>query len=180
MGEDDQLMRQAAQGDKQAFETLVLKYREHAVRFAVRFTADRYDAEDIVQECFAKLYVRRNHWREGASLKTYLYAMIRNQCTDLSRTRREWSELCEEELLLYSREGLPEASVLAKEDFSRLKSAFMALPPDYRTVLYLFAFEQMPYGEIAKIMGKSAAQIKITMYRARKALKKKLLGGEER
>lgn len=89
MGEDDQLMRQAAQGDKQAFETLVLKYREHAVRFAVRFTADRYDAEDIVQECFAKLYVRRNHWREGASLKTYLYAMIRNQCTDLSRTRRE-------------------------------------------------------------------------------------------
>lgn len=56
----------------------------------------------------------------------------------------------------------------------------MALPPDYRTVLYLFAFEQMPYGEIAKIMGKSAAQIKITMYRARKALKKKLLGGEER
>ena len=82
MEEDNLLMRRAANGDKEAFETLVLRHREHAVRFAARFTANRYDAEDIVQECFAKLYVRREQWKDGASFKAYLYTMIRNRCTD--------------------------------------------------------------------------------------------------
>ena len=171
MEEDNLLMRRAANGDKEAFETLVLRHREHAVRFAARFTANRYDAEDIVQECFAKLYVRREQWKDGASFKAYLYTMIRNRCTDFFRLKREKPEVSEEELELISREGLPEERERIFDTVSRLK-------PEYRTALYLFAYEQMNYREIAKVMGKTQAQIKITLHRARKSLKKQLLRRE--
>ena len=178
MEEDNLLMRRAANGDKEAFETLVLRHRDHAVRFAARFTANRYDAEDIVQECFAKLYVRREQWKDGASFKAYLYTMIRNRCTDFFRLKREKPEVSEEELELISREGLPETTVLAREERERIFDTVSRLKPEYRTALYLFAYEQMNYREIAKVMGKTQAQIKITLHRARKSLKKQLLRRE--
>ncbi len=179
MEEDNLLMQRAAAGDKDAFEALVLRHRDHAVRFAARFTANRFDAEDIVQECFAKLYVRRKQWKDGASFKAYLYTIIRNRCTDLSRLKRETAALSEEELELVSREGLPETTALAKEERERVSLAVSRLKPEYRTALYLFAYEQMDYRSIAKVMGKTQAQIKIILHRARKTLKKQLLRREK-
>ena len=176
--QDERLVRLAVQGDKAAFEALVLKYRENAVRFAARFTANHFDAEDIVQECFAKLYVRLGQIKAGVSFKAYLYTIIRNQCTDFFRTRNQWSPLCEEELSLISQRGLPEPALLSKEEKEQLQQAIAGLSPDYRAALYLFAVQQMSYQQVAKVMHNTGPQVKITIYRARKALKKSLAEGE--
>ena len=67
---------------------------------------------------------------------------------------------------------------MAREERERIFDTVSRLKPEYRTALYLFAYEQMNYREIAKVMGKTQAQIKITLHRARKSLKKQLLRRE--
>ncbi|NMB01943.1 MAG: RNA polymerase sigma factor, partial [Firmicutes bacterium] len=80
--DDNQLMRQAQNGDNRAFEQLVLKYRADTIRFAFRFVQDLHVAEDLAQESFASIYVHRQNYKPKHEFKTYLYAVVRNKCID--------------------------------------------------------------------------------------------------
>lgn len=167
MKSDNELMECTIDGNKQAYEELVIKYRTCALNFAKKYINDEYLAEDIIQESFAIVYVRRNNYKFDYSFKTYLYTIIRNKCIDYIRKKKN---LCFHELedLQYSKST--EEIIIDKENKSLLKKLFEQLNNNYQTALYLYEFEGMSYKDIGKVMGKNLCQVKIMIHRARKKL----------
>ena len=174
MHEDNISMEKVKDGDKSAYEELVIKHRAAAVSFAYSYISDLYEAEDIVQECFVKIYINRTEYKPSSTFKTYLFTVIRNRCIDYLRQNKK-SRLTNlddvAEISNISNTDTPENSLIQSERINLIFSHLESLPDDYRTALYLFAVDQMSYSQIAGIMRKSTPQIKIIIHRARKKLK---------
>ena len=170
--EDNILMLNAKNGDKTAYETLVIKHRANAVSFAYGFTADLFEAEDIVQECFAKVYINRTDYKPLNNFKTYLFAVIRNACIDYLRQNKKSRYISLDDAAEISDNLSPEDSIVKSERITAIFKHFNSLPEDYKAALYLFAVDEMSYKQTAEIMQKSVPQVKIIIYRARKKLKK--------
>ena len=173
--EDNALMEKVKNDDKSAYETLVTKYRTNAIYFAYSFISDLYESEDIVQECFAKIYINRMEYKPSHSFKTYLFAVIRNACVDFLRSikyKNRRAVSLDHNMPEISNNNIPEDSFIKSERMTAILKNLDSLPNDYKTALYLFAVDEMTYEQIAGVMQKSIPQIKILMHRARKKLKK--------
>lgn len=169
MQDDNALMQRVKDGDQQAFETLVLRHREAAVHQAARFTGDMSLAEDIVQECFADLYVHRSAYRLSFSFSTFLSALIRHKSIDALRKNNRFPRPV---AFLPEEAGgqTPESECIRREVYTGLRRAIDDLPPEHRKMLLLFAIHGMDYGQIAKELNKSIPQVKVTLHRIRKKL----------
>lgn len=167
LSEDNLIMGLVKDGDREAFEALVLKHRMPAVRFAQKYVGDEYIAEDIVQDSFAIIYIKRMEYKPKHSFKTFLYTVIRNKCIDYLRKQKNVSI---DEVELYTPSA--EEVVVDREERSRAAELLRSLNNEYQRALYLFEYEDMSYKEIAKVMNKTVAQVKITIFRARKKIMK--------
>lgn len=167
--QETNLMCKAQAGDTTAFEALVLYYRPHATRFAGSILHDSWAAEDIAQECFAKVWLNLSNFKAGTSFKSWLFTIIRNRCIDYQRTAKPVVSVPDEWDLPGGEE--PESSLEKKELWNDFIKQYNTLAPDAKMALYLFSSEQMPYEEIARVMGKNSIQIKTLLYRTRKKLK---------
>ena len=170
--EDNILMEQAKNGGKSAYEALVIKHRTNAINFAYSFIADLYEAEDIVQECFVRVYINRAEYKPLHTFKTYLFTVIRNACIDYLRQNKKSHTVNLDDVAELSDNIFPENSIVKSERMATIFKHIDRLPNDYKTALYLYAVDEMNYGEIAKVMRKSIPQVKIIIHRARKKLKK--------
>jgi RNA polymerase sigma-70 factor (ECF subfamily) len=166
-------MERVKSGDRQAFEALVLAHREKAVSFAAGILADYHLAEDVVQESFARVYLRRMDYAPSHTFQTYLYTIIRRRCIDdLRRAKRNPADLVAEVPPLPISGSDPEAAYLQKEELLHLREELALLPAPQRAALYLYAVEGMPYKDIAAIQGVSVAKVKIGLHRARKTIRR--------
>lgn len=176
---DHELMRLTADGDEKAFETLVLRYREEALRYCLTLRPGMEQAEDIVQDSFVDIYLQRDGYRREFSFRTYLYAIIRHKTVDFMRKSGR-QKLLEE--LEAQKDSVVERSLeekyLEQEEQEKLAEWIGELPEHQRMALYLFCVEGFSYQEIADRMEKSTAQVRIWIYRARKRLQKRRM--EER
>lgn len=170
------MLRVLENDDEKAFEELVLRYRKSAVKFAVRYSGDYYIAEDLVQDTFAIIYVKRNSFNGDYRFKSYLFKILRNLCIDYLRKK---SKITEQEFYenITSEKNSPEMIAINKESHIWIHKKFSFLNEQYQTALYLLEFEEMSYKQIAKIMGLNLGQLKMLIYRARKKLKS-LIGKE--
>src|SRR5688572_15113964 len=80
--DDSALVHLAREGNSLAFDKLVERYREKALRLVISTLGSRYDIEDIVQEIFVKVYCSLDRYRGDASFSTYLYTVTVNRCRD--------------------------------------------------------------------------------------------------
>lgn len=172
ISDDNQLMRQVQNGDSRAFEQLVLKYRADTIGFAFRFVMDMHAAEDLVQESFASIYVHRQDYKPTHEFKPFLYAVVRNKCIDFLRKNKNVTTIDLADIELASSESCPEQFIQQQEELNHSVEILKKLNSDYRTALFLYEVDGFSYKEISEIMGKSLPQIKIILYRARKALQK--------
>lgn len=79
---DNELMRCTAAGQKTAYEVLILRHRKAAEGCCLSLIRDEREAEDIVQDSFADIYVQREAYRDTFSFQAYLYAVIRHKASD--------------------------------------------------------------------------------------------------
>ena len=86
--------RRFLQGDVTALEELVREYGDALVRFAYCYVKDSAAAEDIMEDAFATLLVRRRHFSECDNLRAYLYKTVRNRCLDYLRKRKKANADC--------------------------------------------------------------------------------------
>lgn len=181
MYDDNELMALVQAGDQQAYEKLVLKYRLKAIAFANSFVHDPYTAEDIVQECFVKIYIKRTSYRPTYAFNTYLFTAIRNSCIDFLRANKSLQKVSRHSLEKLCDGNTPEEVVGNAEDRQHIFEVLNQLHGDYRTALYLYAVADFSYKDIARTMKKNVPQVKILLYRARKKFKKQyeIWGGEE-
>lgn len=178
MDSDNQLMKKVKEGDREAYEALVLKYRESAIRFANSFLSNLHTAEDVTQEVFVNIYLMRDSYKLKYPFKNFLFTSIRNQAIDYLRKHKGESlfELKSE----WDKNAIDfiENWILEEDKKTHIAELLSCLKGDGRTALYLFAVENMSYKEIGQVMKKNIGQVKILVFRSRKKLKKLSEGGK--
>ncbi len=173
MRTDQELMCAVAAGDMDAFEELVLRYQDGALRVAFRLLWNEEDASDAAQEAFLRILESARRYRPVASFRTYLYRILTRVCVDhlRRRTRREhvgtWG-------LADSGSDAPLEVLERREQAERVQAAIAALPLRQRIALVLKHYEGMSYDEIARAMGTSRRAVDSMLSRARQALKTRL------
>ena len=156
---DEQLVVLCQGDDHAAFTVLVDRYKDR-IHWLVKRMVGGPDDEDLTQEVFIKVYQAIPGFRGGSAFKTWIYKIAHNLClSELRKKGRRGAHLSIEEegdeklhcLLPDTRHGLEEE--IEKRDLSQsIRTLMERLPPQYRTVLTLFYFEQAKYEEIADIM----------------------------
>jgi len=167
---DNSLMELVKNGDKESYDEIVKRHRVSAISFAYSFLFDIYTAEDIVQDVFVNIYIKRDGYKPICEFKTFLFQAVRNKSIDYLRRKKlrktiDISDITE--LISCSSED----EFIQEEKMKFIFDLMNDLKKDYRTALYLFAVEGASYDEIANIMKKSMAQVKILIHRARKKMK---------
>jgi RNA polymerase sigma-70 factor (ECF subfamily) len=168
-----------------AFEAFVRAHQDMVFATAVRLLGNAPEAEDVAQSVFLKALERFGSLAASPSAAGWLKTVTRNECLNhLSRYRSRWrffSDLAQDdEAAAASRD--PRLAVAATalreleqaDERERLERALRALPDHQRVPLVLFHFEEIPYDEIASILGVSVSKVKTDIHRGREALRKQL------
>ncbi len=168
-------------GDRAAFEEMVKEYWDLASRRATSLTRSWQDAEDLVQESFARAWARVREFRGDASFGTWVMRIMENHSIDLQRKRQKFAMVSLDALRLPDKVKLPEAlfvdlSALEKkweaDDLRRcIETALGRLPAVYSRVIMLRDVQRLSYEEIAEHMACSVEGIRCKLYRARRQMK---------
>ncbi len=184
---EEELIRRAAQGDDGAFEQLVLAHQRQVYNLCLRICCNEADAMDLSQEAFIRAWRGLGQYQFGAEFSTWLYRLTRNVCIDFLRAqkRRQTVPLHlnddegETELPLPDTAEGPEERAVAGERRRALAQAMQALSPEHREILTLRVIEDLPYEQIAQILGVRTGTVKSRLARARISLKNILKSGNQ-
>ena len=169
---DTQLIKQTAQGDSEAFETLVRRYQNTAWRIAYQYAGNHADAEEIAQDAFLRVLAAAPRYRPDAKFSTFLYRIVVNLCIDHSRKRRP-----ETTADVPERPGNEPTGTTVQEKKDReemIQKALDALNEQQRLIIVLRYYEELPLAEIADTMNTSRKGIERRLARARRQLAKLL------
>ena len=163
-------------GDASALEELVKTYKDGLMLYINGFVHNLSVAEELMEETFFRLIVKKARFTAKHSFKTWLYTIGRNVAIDYLRHRSKIADTPAEELGNY----LPDEAdlvqtFLAEERKIAVHRSMEKLNPEYRQLLWLLYFEEFSHAEAAAIMKKNSRQITNLLYRAKAALKTELM-----
>lgn len=179
MNVDDKILYKSfLQGDIDAFESLVLKYKDNLIYFITRYTRDIFIAEDIAQDVFAYIYVEKEKYDFKYSFKTFIFTLGKNKAIDYIRkeSRIDLSPFDNDYEIISDEEGLEE-KIIRDEEGKLLIRNLKELKAEYGSAVYLADIEGLSYKEIGKILGRTLPQTKVLIHRARKSLRLKMEKG---
>lgn len=160
---DSDLLDRFHLGDASAFDELVERYQAAVYRFAFRMTQDRAAAEDVTQEVFVSAYRALGTFRRASSLKTWLFRItIRVACEERRRGRAPGGAAASTASVAAD----ASASLERRELEAELARAIAALPARQRATLLLRVSQELPFKEIAEVMGSSLGTVKATYHQA--------------
>ncbi|MBW9256370.1 MAG: RNA polymerase sigma factor RpoE [Candidatus Thiodiazotropha sp. (ex. Lucinisca nassula)] len=186
MGErliDQELVARVQQGDKKAFDLLVLKYQQKITNLISRYIRDPHEVLDVTQEAFIKAYRAIPKFRGDSAFYTWLYRIAINTAKNylVAQGRRPPSDDVEAEVaeqmdvgVRLKETGTPENHVLTEEITMTVQQAIVDLPEDLRTAIVLRELEGMSYEEIANAMSCPVGTVRSRIFRAREAIDKRL------
>jgi RNA polymerase sigma-70 factor (ECF subfamily) len=161
-----------------SFEQLAMPHFERLYNFACWLTHDRQEAEDLVQETYAKALKGFSSFQPGTNFRAWIYKILRNTFltsrTGLRATMTEPLDLEGEEEILPAVKETPESILLQRSDGELVQQALEHLPVAYREVLLFCEVEEMSYQEISATLAIPMGTVMSRLSRARKALRKSL------
>ena len=180
---DQALVERVQQGDKTAFDALVLKYQHKIIKLISRYVRDPNEVLDVTQETFIKAYRALANFRGDSAFYTWLYRIAINTAKNylVAQGRRPPdTDIDAEEAAQF--EGVPHLKEtdsperLAQKDEveETIFRAIEELPDDLRTAITLRELEGLSYDEIAQAMACPIGTVRSRIFRAREAIDKKI------
>jgi RNA polymerase sigma-70 factor (ECF subfamily) len=168
---------------REVFVRDAVPYLDQMYSAALRYTRNPADAEDLVQETFAKAYDKFHQFRPGTNLKAWLYRILTNSYINRYRKQQrrpdEVSADADPDFSLYDR--IAESTVAPTEDQVleqltdvEVKQALSDLPEQFRIAVYLADVEGFSYAEISEIMDTPIGTVMSRLHRGRSRLQKAL------
>jgi RNA polymerase sigma-70 factor, ECF subfamily len=182
---DAQLMLRVQSGDREAFETLMTRYRQPVMNLVYRTLGDLNEAEDICQHVFIQVYKSARRYRPTARFSTWLYTIARNLClNEIRRRSRHPADSLDalhpdgedhptRDLVDYRTLDPPKA-LLQDELERKIQEALSTLPENQRTAILLCRQAELSYEDIAQVLHCSLSATKSLIHRARETLRGKL------
>ena len=161
-------------GDDEGFIEIISEYKYPLTLYINSYVSNIYTAEDLMEETFFKLLVKKPKFNEKSSFKTWLYSIARNISLDYLKENKNIAMPIENFENHLIEEFTVEQQYLIKEQKIQLYNAIKNLSFEYRQVLFLNFFEGFSNTQIAIVMKKSNRQVENLTYRAKQSLKKQL------
>ena len=165
-----------------SFEQQALPLMPQLYGAALRWTRNPSDAEDLVQETFAKAFVAWGKFEQGTNLKAWLFRIMTNTHINLYNKRNkdqaktalddleDWQIGSGESITSISTRSA-EAEALDNLPSGVIKEALDQIPDEFRMVVYYAVVEGLPYAEIADVMGTPVGTVMSRLHRGKKLLK---------
>ncbi len=171
--------RRYLNGEDDGLTVIIQEYKDGLILYINKYVNNIYVAEDLTQETFFKIAVKKPKFNGCSSFKTWLYAMGRNLAIDYLRHNSKRATLSVEEMTTYIKDETDlENLYINSERKMLIHKAITTLKVEYQQVLWLVYFESFSNDEVAKIMNKSKKQIGNLIFRAKQSLKSVLDKGE--
>lgn len=166
--------RRYLEGDNSSFVEIVRDYNDGLILYLNSFVNNLSVADELAEDTFVKLGIRKPRFFGKSSFKTWLYSIGRNTAVDYIRKRAKIKIVSLDDYTEQADEESIEKRYLKEEQKIILYRAMNKLKAEYRQVLWLIYFEEFSNKETAKIMKRSVHSIETLVYRARCSLKEEL------
>jgi RNA polymerase sigma-70 factor (ECF subfamily) len=172
---DECLMARLARGDSACLEALVRRHAARLLTFIEHMAGDRHAAEELFQEVFLTVWVKRGQYQFPRPFRPWLYTIAARKCHAALRGRRPAVPFDADALGgPASAAPSPDEKAAATETAALVSAAVTRLPPQQRAVVVLRVWEGMSYAEIAEALGRTEATVRSHMHHALAALRKHL------
>lgn len=172
MKDQEKIIARARRGDADAFEQLVVAYREQVFRLALRMCGSEADADEVGQEAFLSAWKALPNFRGESQFSTWLYQLTTHAAIDLMR--REKRQIAAADITEVSAaDPAPSPQQQAEQSEQReiVRDAILQLAPEQREVVVLRFMEELSYEEIGAVLKLPSGTVKSRLNRAKAQLK---------
>jgi RNA polymerase sigma-70 factor (ECF subfamily) len=169
--DDESAVRAFRAGEMRAFEELARSYRPRIRGICFRYTGNRADAEDLVQEVLLRIYRGLDGFRGESSFRTWVYRVTVNACLNWVASRKPFDAFDAE--IPDPRPSVIER-LLRGESRAQLRRAVSELPDRQRMTVLLRVYEELSHKEIAEVMACPIGTVKANFFFALQNLRKRL------
>jgi len=152
------------------FKAKYLPYHPKMYRVAFRLLENTFDAEDMVQEAFVKLWNKRDELAHVENSESYCIVILRNLCLDFLRSKNKYQMESTENIVVQAERNLTD-EIENADNIKHLEAIIAQLPEQQQKIIKLRHFDDYSNEEIEKIMGLTGANTRVLLSRARKKIK---------
>ena len=177
MKDQENIIARARRGDADAFEQLVVAYRDQVFRLALRMCGNEADADEVAQEAFLSAWKALPNFRGDSRFSTWLYQLTSHAAIDLMR--REKRQITAEDITEVSAPDpgpSPQQQAERSETRQAVRDAMGQLSPEYRQIVVLRFLQELSYEEIAAALKLPPGTVKSRLNRAKAQLRGILAG----
>jgi len=169
---DEELARETQAGSLDAFEQLVYRFEHRVYAFATQFCRDATDAREVTQDTFVKAFQSIGQFDCRRAFAPWLFTIARRKCIDRHRSKHKDVEPIEPELV---DQNTPlELAARREEAVDLWRLARQRLSTNQFQALWLYYAEDMQVEQVARVMGKTRALVKVLLFRGRQILSREL------
>jgi len=170
---DEQLVSKIQTGDVLAFETIVKRYQGRLWRLVQRISRDDATSEEVVQDALFSFYRTIDRFDTRKKVSGYLFTIARNAA--ISRLRQAKKQVSLEEIELAEEDETLYKQLVQSEEKRKVARALRHLPEKYRSIIRLYFFSELSYGEISRKLKLPLNTVRTNLRRAKEALRKLLV-----
>ena len=159
----------------EAFKSRVLPVKDKLYRFAVRLLRDEEEAKDVVQEAMIRVWNKKDEMHTLENMEAWCMRVVRNLSLDKLKSKHNKTDSFAEGFDINANGMTPYAETEINNTMSVIHKFIAALPEKQRQIIQLRDIEGFSYKEIGDILTMDANNVKVNLFRARKAVREDLL-----